>query len=66
MKNIKIEDRVFALPESDTEYGVPGLTKRELYAAMAMTGFVSAGASRGIIPTMALEMADALIKELDK
>lgn len=41
------------------------LTKRELFAAMAMQGLLAAGAGSGLIDD-AVEMADALIEELSK
>jgi hypothetical protein len=45
----------------------PGLTKRELFAAMAMQGIVSAsGHGPKICAERAVECADALIAELSK
>ena len=45
-----------------------GLTKRELFAAMAMQGYVSYGDSVNIkiAAQWSVEMADELIKELEK
>jgi len=60
-----------------TEYEyVPGLTKREYLAAMAMQGLLSADTSAGFLDPVAgikenaarwsVEFADALIAELEK
>ena len=46
-----------------------GLTKREYFAAMAMQGICGGGIPNVIIPLAtktAVEIADALLKELDK
>ena len=46
----------------------PGLTKRELLAAMAMQGYCAEGVGgvATVIATESVKMADALLKELAK
>jgi len=46
-----------------------GLTKRELFAAMAMQGFISNTNAKGSLEDFAsdsVKLADALLKKLDK
>lgn len=51
-------------------YTVPGLTKRELFAALAMQGVLSAAGETRLSPfwvaNEAVQCADALLKELAK
>lgn len=48
------------------EYGSPGLTKREYFAAMAMQGLMTKqGVNREMIVQMAISHADAMLKELE-
>ena len=61
------------LSSREREWGVPGLTKREYFAGLAMQGLVAAPVNisrRFIIPDeaaeRALEYADALLAELAK
>lgn len=42
-----------------------GLTKRELFAAMALQGLIAAGATYNVALDNAVEMADDLIKKLN-
>ena len=48
--------------------GSSGLTKRELFAAMALQGFIAANGQHQVrdAATAAVEYADALIKALSK
>ena len=64
-----------ALPDEQLnhqfDYGAFGLTKREYFAAMALSGFCSKEGSqvrdfRGKIAQEAVEMADALIEALNE
>lgn len=52
----------------ETEDGYDlGLTKRELFAAMAMQGLLAASdVAHGAIPSTAVRMADRLLAELAK
>lgn len=51
-------------PEHGQHYG---LTKREKFAMAAMQGFCGDGGTQVVnIPKMAVEMADALLAELEK
>ncbi len=63
----------FARPDGDIEWGYPGLTKRELFAAMAMQGLLSNYVAccesgfqdqRGDFENFAIARADALLAEL--
>ena len=61
----------FLRPDGDIEWGAPGLTKRELFAAMAMQGIASnpnAATIEGpdVVAGAAVEAADALLAELAK
>jgi len=60
----------FADPNGNISYPEPGLTKRELFAAMAMQGLGGNSAlnqaSAQNIACWAVECADALIAELNK
>jgi hypothetical protein len=54
-----------------SQYESAGLTKRELFAAMAMQGMISFGTEKEVydetkIPKLAVKIADALIAELEK
>ena len=65
----------FARPDGHVDYGFSGLTKRELFAAMAMQGLLSNYAAcceaafqdqRGDFESFAIARADALLAELAK
>ena len=62
----------FAQPDGTIELGFPGLSKRELFAAMAMHGFITstrshwAGYTIAEIAADATATADALLAELAK
>ena len=65
----------FVSPNGDIAWGAPGLTKRELFDAMALQGLLSnypaciqAGFkdARGDFEEFALMRADALLRELSK
>lgn len=67
------DDMAFPLPETDGNYFVPGLTKRELFAAMAMQGLCAARASTLLLPSdvaiiagSAVRAADALLAALER
>lgn len=63
-----VNDYVFPMPKQ----GVPGLTKRELFAAMALQGLLSGRRDTSlersveVYPECAVMLADELIKELNK
>lgn len=57
--------------DQDTDFGEPGMTKRELFAAMAMQGFcansdIDDGIGSEDLAVYSLKNADALLKELVK
>lgn len=56
------------IPVIDIDYKISciGLTKRELFAAMAMQGFCVNGEIKEEIIRCSVDMADLLIKELNK
>jgi hypothetical protein len=58
----------YQLPNGDIVYGSPGLTKRELFSAMAMQSIrtVNPACSSEEIAESAVRDADALLKELAK
>jgi hypothetical protein len=69
----------YQLPNGDLIYGAPGLTKRELFAAMAMQGLLSTlgtlknvhvkedgPLNEAVMAAQSVELADALLKELAK
>ncbi len=59
----------YTRPDGDIVWGSPGLTKRELFAAMALQGLLSAPNQIGSpqrCATDAAELADALLAELAK
>lgn len=45
---------------------VPGLTKREYFAGLAMQGFIASGKADGDFAEWSVKNADALIAELNK
>lgn len=45
---------------------VPGLTKREYAAIMALQGMIAYYGSGSTLPRLAIELADALLEELGK
>lgn len=58
----------FAMLDPNSGFSQYGLTKRELFAAMAMQGFLSEGCINMSTPIAdcAVQLADALIAELNK
>lgn len=56
----------FVSPQGDIAWGAPGLTKRELFAAMAMQGRLSSGGWERVVEVAkdSVFFADALLKEL--
>jgi hypothetical protein len=62
-------DSINYIPSSGQYAAEHGLTKRELFAAMAMQGFLSdyqTNASTQEFAKVSVQMADALIEELNK
>lgn len=70
-------DAAFARPHSEDEFNEEichsqkGLTKREYFAALAMQGMLAYGNEKESydpmrVPDKAVEIADALIQELNK
>ena len=64
------DDSAFAFASIDGTYDVPGLTKREYFAAMAL-GAISGGRklselAEGAFTRKAVKLADALIEALNK
>lgn len=55
----------FSRPSTDTAAGHPGMTIREYFAAHALQGLLASGA-RTIAASVAVEQADALLRELEK
>ena len=51
--------------KTETVYNA-GLTKREMFAMHAMQGFVAKGTTTSMIPKLSIEVADALLADLDK
>lgn len=51
--------------ETDQKYYL-GLTKREYFAAIAMQGMLAHGRTQDGIPEKSVQIADALLAELDK
>ena len=74
MDEYKVTERVGTSPHdgafaawADEGVGTYGLTKREYFATVAMNGMLSAtGSTWAAIPEKAVQMADALIAELNK
>lgn len=59
----------FVSPNGDVAWGAPGLTKRELFAAMALQaliGNVQYHTYQDMVASDAAKYADALLKELAK
>lgn len=56
----------FVSPQGDIAWGAPGLTKRELFAAMALQGRLSSGGWESVeeVAKDSVFFADALLKEL--
>ena len=68
MKNkteTKGDDAAFAKPNTENTPVTAGLTKREYFAAMALSGLMSQGGWYSA-PENAVRLADGLIKELNK
>lgn len=61
-----IDPQTPAYPRNHRYDGHNGLTKRELFAAMAMQGMVGFGWSPSLVAFEAVKHADALIVELNK
>lgn len=60
-------DPAFPLAYSETFHlDKVGLTKREYFAAQAMKGFINAFGFTEEVPKQAIQMADALMAELNK
>ena len=65
------DNGIEAIQTGITTFSVPGLTKREYFAAMAMQGFLSnslvieADPTKGMIARWAIDYADALLDELE-
>lgn len=66
----KIDNQAFPAPGTEFTHGYLGLTKRELFAAMAMQGICASEPSEKLdyehTAHFAVEHADALIAELAK
>ena len=59
-------DLVFNVKQVGNVLIAKGLTKREYFAALAMQGIITKGYTNGYIAKEAVEIADALIEELNK
>ena len=63
-------DKKFQDPKDGHYYNVVGLTKREHFAGLAMQGLLSGdiedNLTIGHIATCSVEIADALLKEINK
>ncbi len=60
----------FPMTDEIMAYGQAGLTKREYFAAMALSGYIAAGSTGMPLPEklvdLAVKTADFLIDELNK